>query len=745
MSFSGFHLPKPAHEKFKPPLYDWKSKIDSGNDIYIGREIEDAALRKAISGAPAKTPMALHAVGHFGVGRKTYLKNNLHKLFPRRFETFVEISIGQNQGIEEFYRQIYDLTVVSSLENTIRDFGDFATAKPTKQVERIVSLIYILINAGEFLIITDDGGVYTDDGDYQPHIKSVLNAIDGRGLPVFGVVQTRMMPAKMKLINTRVYHQYISTLSDENTRQLFGLTLKQLEIDYTDQQIAQACEHIDGHPFNVRFAAAFVHDYGLEALIADPSDLVDWKRKRAEDFLATMRFTEREGDILAALSEYRYLATEMIFAILDGDASEGMRSLRQLQEFSCVEQREGYCHIAPPIRDAVRRDPRFDRSDGWKQQLGRRICDAIADYKTEDRISIAILDSATLAVARGNKAPAFIWHLILPSHLLRIARDYYDRGKRADCIQFCERAWASKERLPYEAQLEVLRLWGLSTVRVGDEEAYGRVLDLFEGYTGRTAERLRLFVEGFYFRRHKQLDEAEKKFVAAWRISKQNQSVNRELANLLCKQRRYSEAEIYARDAYEQAPTNPFLIDVMAETLIGKDQQGMIIDRGELRRVMIDLERYGDAPGSSFFLVRKAQSQLSNGDFRGALETSDRAVDRTPGLVNAYFIRADARIALNDLVGADRDVTEINKLLDNAGGFSEGDEARVQELEIRVMIEKGLLRQAKEKIDRSAWIPRKVAERLRDLIAKAVNFDPSRVDGELKKWAGKRISARIRK
>ena len=285
----------------------------------------------------------------------------------------------------------------------------------------------------------------------------------------------------------------------------------------------------------------------------------------------------------------------------------------------------------------------------------------------------------------------------------------------------------------------MLRLWGLSAVRVNNEEAYKKILGLFRTYHGNTAERIRLFVEGFYFRVNKRPDEAESRFLAAWRLSKDNQHINRELANLLAKQRRYGEAERFARRAYEQAPTNPFLIDVMVEVLIGKQQQGLFVDYAELERIKADLKRYGDAPGSSFHLVRKAQTELATHNYRGALATIDRAIERTPALLSAYFIRSDARIALHDLPGADQDVSNIKKLLNDAGGFSEGDETRLEELEVRILVEKRLLRQAKDKVDRSAWLSHAVSQRLLDQIARAIGFEPSAVDTDLKQWAADHV------
>src|ERR1700682_4117669 len=158
-----------------------------------------------------------------------------------------------------------------------------------------------------------------------------------------------------------------------------------------------------------------------------------------------------------------------------------------------------------------------------------------------------------------------------------------------------------KNRLTEDAKIEVLRLWGLSAERAGEETEYNTAVKLLKEHPSSIAKRHAFFVEGFHLRRQNKFDEAETKFLESWKLSRDNQSVNRELAQLYCKQRQYNEAEAYARSAYATGPTNPFIIDVFAETLLGKQQAGLSVDKSELARVMGELKRYGDAPGSAFY------------------------------------------------------------------------------------------------------------------------------------------------
>jgi hypothetical protein len=125
----------------------------------------------------------------------------------------------------------------------------------------------------------------------------------------------------------------------------------------------------------------------------------------------------------------------------------------------------------------------------------------------------------------------------------------------------------------------------------------------------------------------------------------------------------------------------------LAETLLGKQQFNLPIDRAELDRIQAELKTYGDAPGLSFFPVRDGQAKARERKLPAALASLGKAIERTPTLLAPYFIRADVLLQSGGPAGVQRDRDKINQLLTDAGGFSEGDEARAAELEVRILIE----------------------------------------------------------
>lgn len=451
--------------------------------LYVGREADEKKLRRAVSAPPRDTPTALHAVGHHGIGRRTFLRNSLAQLYPRYFGVFIEITMSSYQGIEEFYRAIYDVHIVSSLEKSVLDFTNFASISLDQQVSTIVDMIKEMATNGEFLLILDDGGAYTEDGDYQPFLVSILSRLSSQSRPTIGFVQTRMMPFSLRQKYPRSYHEYLRPLTEDDVSELLSLSLKELDIDFTKEQLIEASQHLDGHPYNVRFAVQFIDEYGIQSLINDPTDLIEWKRKRAEDFLRKIIFSRIEVDIIGVFHNYQYIASDMLIGVLGAQLSEVAQALRRLEEYCCIERRGAYYFISAPVRDAVRRDKRFEKDADWLKHIGQAICDAIKDYEGDDAVSVPILESATLAAARGGSSPAYLAALILPSHLLRLARDSYDGARRADCIDFCKRAFEMKQRLPNDGQVELLRLWGLSVIRLNDDRSLEIVLNHLSSYT----------------------------------------------------------------------------------------------------------------------------------------------------------------------------------------------------------------------------------------------------------------------
>ena len=706
--------------------------------IYLGRDEQEVELRRAVAVPKSVSPVVLHVSGFHGVGRRTFVEKSLKRILPRYYDSFLEVPTGRYQGIEDVYRALYQLQVVSSLQDTIIDFERFSLLNLQQQALDVATLVRGLADDGSMLFFVDDFGVFDEEGDYQDYWGEIIKALSDVDRPCIAFIQSRTQPFRFKNRYPRAFHIKIGELSESYGRELIALSLREEQIDFTESELQQLSGLVDGHPFNLRFVVGYARHYGLSNFLQDPGEFIEWKHRRGEDFLNELDFSGLSLDIISALAEYRNLSSDLLLAITDADPSEIQEELRALQDYCCVEYRNGFFHLSSPIREATRRDSRFIHDDLWHGKVAQIICDTIQEYAEDDGVPLGILEAATIAQIRGGAAPAYLKSLVLPSHLLMIAREHYDAHLRPQCIEFCKRAYEMKSRMTSDAQVETLRLWGLSAARSNDPNEYNFVISELRTYNYPTATRNRLFIEGFIARIRGQLDIAERKFKDAWDIAPRNPHINRELANLHCRQRRYSEAEQYARSTYDIQKTNPYIIDILLETLIGKKSLGQAVDQREIERLKAELKSQSRESETLFYNLREAQALLNSRDYSGASAQIDEAMMLNAAVPSAYFLGIEAEIGRRNVGGADSYLSKVKDLLAKQGQ-SEGDECKILEAEIMILVEKKQLVGAKAVLDKSRGIPSGFVSRLAQTLARAVMFDSHHSTADLNAWASQQL------
>ncbi len=155
---------------------------------------------------------------------------------------------------------------------------------------------------------------------------------------------------------------------------------------------------------------------------------------------------------------------------------------------------------------------------------------------------------------------------------------------------------------------------------------------------------------------------------------------------------------------------------------------------------MNELRICGDAPGSSFFLIRQAQAFARDKKIPQALRAVEKAIERTPNLLSPYFIRAEILMSLNDIPGVEKDLHEIDALLEKSGATSEGDEIKRHEFQAKVLLEKRQFRQAMTKIDNSIFLTKTMKRRLLTQLAKTIKVGGEGItDRQMVAWAQKYV------
>ena len=151
----------------------------------------------------------------------------------------------------------------------------------------------------------------------------------------------------------------LPSLERGEVRQLAGFLLQDAGITYTSAELDQVVELCDGHPFNTTFLVEEIKDRTLPVILANPTDITQWKRHRANEFLKGINFDDAERSILATLKDFGGLDFDSLCQSTAHSMVEVSASISRLMDYHIVESTETSFIVAPPVRDAVERDPRF--------------------------------------------------------------------------------------------------------------------------------------------------------------------------------------------------------------------------------------------------------------------------------------------------------------------------------------------------------------------------------------------------
>jgi TIR domain len=190
--------PRLAVSRIQATLVSIETESSSTDNVFVNREDELQKLRKSLSAPPGEAPVALHVSGYHGIGRRTLMRQCLKLLFPR-IDTPIEISMASFEGAEELYRQLFELHRVSSLAEKISEITHFAGLDELEKAEHLASMLFEMAAKNDFIIINDEGGVLSDDGDYQPYFGKMVERLSMLSRPILGIVQTRRMKLSKQL------------------------------------------------------------------------------------------------------------------------------------------------------------------------------------------------------------------------------------------------------------------------------------------------------------------------------------------------------------------------------------------------------------------------------------------------------------------------------------------------------------------------------------------------------------------
>ena len=688
-------------------------------DIFIGRDSELGTLKEILAKPPARAAHVLAIAGWSGIGRRTLAKKGLSEVYSYLPAVHPTVPLSENCSIDDFYFRLESVAegrTPAEWENLVAAYSELS---PGDKVGKVVRLMTTIHDNKEILFILDEGGLLDDEGSYVPWFENVLSRLEKSVRPYAVVIQRRMIPYRKRLSYKRVEAIQLDSFQIDDVKVLLGLLLRQKEIYFTEKDVDDLADYVGGHPMNAHFAVGSAEQYGLDNLIRDKTELAQYQSRYKKDLLRKLKFGEIEEKILTILTDYDLMELEQLFELLGGEADVVASALRRLNDWAVVEHIGEYYRVAPFLRQALPRVEFKTITEEWRKEIASKVADILSAVSEDEGVSYPLMSAAIFAGLRNpSKSPNWLSRLILPSHLLRIAREEYNHGRYNAAVEMYRKALEKGHSISDHVRLDALRFQCLALARLGRDTDFFASIREVQKFSTQASKQHFHFLRGFRLRQRGQFEEAEEEYRKAYAVDASNFHVLRELAQTLALQEQYVEAEEFARKAYHLAPDNPWVIDCLCNVLLGKEETPQDLkENHELADLLKKLRVYGELEGKSFYEQRQAEYFSRIGEYGAAMSYADEAVQKASHSIEAHYSRAQIRLRSGDIAQISEDISQMDAI----ASLSEGRAKRflLDKVKCKLAMERGNFEEAEAILARSSSMPSYIKENLsRDLAAR---------------------------
>jgi hypothetical protein len=666
-------------------LFEVALSNNSTLSLFMGRDKELGTVKEKLSDLTNDAPLALFFAGNDGIGRRTLAKRALRDVHPHLLNFPIEITLGDKDSDIEFYRfllnEAENLPLLEQIDKTER----YQTLEIAERAAVLAELIEAISEQRQIVVLRGKDSIVLDDGFLPEWLSTLLSKLKDSSWPKLVIIARRLISPSRRRSYPRVAFFPVNSLDAADSRKLLAIWLKHLGADIEQSLNDEIVEYVSGHPRNIQLAATLATEFGTARLRTERAEFLDAIRQQARALLEGLKIDPEREKLLALFREYEYLSPEDLFLAL-GTVDEAAlgKTMSYLNEHGLIETDGPYLRLAPYLLDTLSRFNWSDEAKGFVVECRTRVLDRMENLSTHDYVSISTLDNGILSALRQNKVIENILfsRCLLPSHLLRVAREFYDRKDFSRSLELAKRAFDGRGKLSIEAQIEALRLRCLSCVRLGQDEDLDNAIAELESYVEKIAKRTTAFIRGFKARYDGRLDHAEEQFRLAYKLGgERNFHILRELAQLSKLKEEYAEAESFARTALEIADRNPYIIDTLLEIIIErhKDDNKFLRDNDEIRHLFDTLRETARRAKKSFFESRQAHFNASLHETTAALEWAQRAVETTPHHLPVQLTLAKIQLNVGETSDAKKTLDKASKQVRNAG--MNADRRSVGELE----------------------------------------------------------------
>lgn len=691
--------------------------------IFMGRENEVRKLKEELSNPIRNAPHTIFLSGNEGIGRRTIAKKSLHDIHPQLIALPIEITLGTPEGEIEFYRHLLNESEEPTLLKMIDKLENFEKKSPSEKTEEILILINKITDQNQIIFLRGSDSIVKDDGYIQDWIASLINKMQPSAWPKLVIIARRMISSSKRSIYSNTSFHAINSLDNESSKKLLNIWIKHYREEIDPLLQDEIIEYVTGHPKNIQLAATLASEFGTAGLKSRRSEFLETVRQQSRSMLDDLSLKEPGCEkLLAIFREYEYLAYEDLLEMQDIPDDEMQKTMSYLLDHGIIENDSSYLRLAPYLIDVLSRHDWSEETKEFTVKCRKKILGKVEHITSDDLVKISTIDATILSALRQSNESniSILSRCLLPSHLLKVAKEFYDKKSFSKAIDLAQKAYSGKNKLSVEAQTETLRLICLAGIRLGLDEPFDTAQDNLNEIKTRQSSRVAAFTKGFKARYTGKIDAAERHFRDALNLGgERNFHILRELAQILKMKEEYIEAEKFARSAISIVDNNPFIIDILLEIIIeqNKDHTDYLQQCKEIEELFENLYHAAKKEKRSFYESRQAHYYSCLNQPDEAEKWAKKAVEATPSHIPVLIILARIQIDHGKIEDAKTTIDKIKKQIYGAG--INADKRNTMELDkiyVLLAIEEGRFNDARQKLRSAYSLPEKIRESLKQKV-----------------------------
>jgi len=565
--------------------------------FFEGRTTDLLNFQKVLTPIDRAPPRLVAVHGLPSIGRRSFLRNAAR--ISLGFGRIIVFEVAEGDSLADLAIRIanelepYSTSVgFEHIVETIRTASDEAV------VIRIIGDLRAAVSNRELPVLLDEGGLLTDEGLFTPSVQSLVSAVLKDSQLYLCVVSARKPYADIQT-------QSLGPLNSDDIRRLIVRISghRNPPLTLTSEHVSELAEYVNGYPPSAYFAVSLAAEYGVSAVLADKSRLVQFRTAAMVRYLRQKNLNVVERKVLSVLGRYSPLPIEVLPPVIGHTSADIAASMMRLMDYSLVVlEQSGLYAVAGPIADVVHREI-TEPTDH------EALYNAVIQLVDETDLNVPRLDLHRVlfrAATLGNVDSKQLFHMA--SDIIRLTEEFYHDRNYRKAIEFGR--IASKER----PESTVARDYLIRALI--QEEAWSDAELEIAKFSSIAVSRDISYLKGFLERKRGKLSLAIAHYLEAIKLGRSGQGIQREvaycyyLANNIIEAKRHLEPLVIKRD-------NRIALDLWIQIAIREQ------DERTARSALAQLEAL-EFPW--FFYHRLSTVELGFGYVSKALEAAMTAV-----------------------------------------------------------------------------------------------------------------------